>query len=503
MDYLSSSGRGRSAGALLLFIVCGSIAGCASTGKLPSPGHVRDPGALSPGRDLAEAELSGRWPDPEWWKAYGDPQLDALVAEALAHSPRLAVAAARIRQAEALAGVARAGTLPSAQAAGSMTRTRLSGAQVLPPPIGGSWQWNNELTVGLSYELDLWGRHRNALAGALDGVEVAAYESKAARLALVGALVRAYGGLALQLELQDSARAILQDQELARDVARRRVAAGIGTELPIRQAETRMATTRAELERLEARATALRHQLGALTGAGPGVGDGLRRPALRLDRAGALPSHLPAELVGRRPDVLAGRWRVERAAREIDVARAAFYPNVDLAAFAGLLSFGFGKLFSSDAVEAGVGPAITLPLFEGGRLRAGLAGRTAEYDAAVSEYDATVVDAVTDVADQVAALQSLGREQAERLVAVASAERAHALAMEAFRAGFGEYLDALQTEIALHSERDQVARIRYAQLEAQAALNQALGGGVVEGAAPLAAAPSTWVPNREIPRSRP
>jgi outer membrane protein TolC len=121
----------------------------------------------------------------------------------------------------------------------------------------------------------------------------------------------------------------------------------------------------------------------------------------------------------------------------------------------------------------------------------------------VSAYDATVNDAVTDVADQVAALQSLGREQAERLVAVASAERAHALAMEAFRAGFGEYLDALQTEIALHSERDQVARIRYAQLEAQAALNQALGGGVVEGAAPLAAAPSTWVPNREIPRSRP
>ncbi|HZZ83197.1 MAG TPA: efflux transporter outer membrane subunit [Anaeromyxobacteraceae bacterium] len=499
MDYCHPSRRGRAAAALLLAVALGAGSGCASTGPgTPAAARLLDPGDLAPGRDLAEAELSGRWPDAEWWRDYRDPQLDALVGEALARSPRLAVAAARIRQAESLAGVARAATLPSAQLAGAATRTRLSAAHGVPPPVGGSWQWNAALDVGLSYELDLWGRHRSALAGALDGVQVAAYEARAARLALVGALVRAYSELALQLELRGSAEAVLADHERTREVARRRVAAGIGTELAVRQSETEIATTRAELERLDARATALRHQLAALTGAGPGAGDGIRRPALRLEGVEALPSRLPAELVGRRPDVLASRWRVEGAARGIDVARAAFYPNVDLAAFAGLLSFGFSRLFTADAVEAGAGPALSLPLFEGGRLRAGLEGSTADYDAAVGEYDATVVDAVADVVDQIAALRSLRREQAERQVAVASAERAHALAQEAYRAGIGDYLDTLQTEVALQAQRDVIARIRFAQLATRAALNQALGGGAPDAAPPLAAA----LPAREGPRAR-
>ncbi|BDG10652.1 efflux transporter outer membrane subunit [Anaeromyxobacter paludicola] len=466
--------------AAALAVALGAGWGCAAPGAVRPSTPVTDPASLSPGREIADAELSGRWPDSDWWKGFGDPQLDALVARAIARSPRLAVAEARIRQAEALAGAARAGGLPSAQLSGAATRTRFSAAAGRPPPVGGSWQWNDSLGAGLSYELDLWGRHRNELAGALDGVQAAAYEARAARLALVGAVVRAYADLALQLELQDSARAVLADHQRTREVARRRLAAGLGTELAVRQSETEIATARAELERLEARSVALRHELAALAGAGPGAGDALHRPALRLDGAGAVPSRLPAELVGRRPDVLAGRWRVERAARGVDVARAAFYPNVNLAAFAGLLSFGFGKLLSSDAVEAGVGPAVTLPLFDGGRLRAGLEGRGAEYDAAVSEYDATVVDALRDVADQVAALQSLRREQAERQVAVAAAERAHALALEGYRAGIGEYLDTLQTEVALRTQRDDVSRIHFAQLAAQAALNQALGGGVDE-----------------------
>lgn len=478
LDYFSTQ-RGRKAGALLLLLACAAlVGGCAGEGEARRAAVPRDPGALAPGRDIGDAELAGGWPDPRWWRSWGDPQLDALLDAALARSPRLAVAAARIDQARALAGVARGDLLPSVGVEGSLVPTRLSATQAFPPPMGGSWVWAGELTVGLSYELDLWGRHHKALAGALDAVRVAAYEERAARLALSGALVRTYCDFGLELELQDSARAILQAQESSLEVARRRFGAGLGTEVPVRQAETQIAATRAELERTDGRLAALRHQLAALAGEGPGAADGLRRPALRVDGAGTLPSRVPAELVGRRPDVVAARWRVERAAREVDVARTAFYPNVNLAAFAGLLTFGLGAP-SGDSVVAGAGPAVTLPIFEGGKLRAGLRARGAEYDAAVSEYDAAVVDALKDVADALAALRALRREQSVREQAVASAERAHSLALRAFQAGLGEYLEVLQTEVALHTQRDQVARVRYAALEARAALNQALGGGLV------------------------
>jgi NodT family efflux transporter outer membrane factor (OMF) lipoprotein len=457
-------------------------AGCASPRGIAPREHLADTAALLPGHAIAEAELAGRWPDADWWHSLGDPQLDALVAEALDHAPRLAVASARIRQAHALAGGARADLLPSVNAGAAAMRIHPSDSQ---PPR--STEWQDQVRLGSSFELDLWGRHRNALEGALDGVQVAAYEARAARLALVGAIVRTYAELALALELQGSARSVLEDQERSLTVARRRAAAGIGTDLPVRQAETQIATPRSELEQLDGRATLLRHQLGALVGAGPGAGDPLRPPALQLDPSAVLPSRLPAELLGRRPDVLASRWRVERAARGIDVARAAFLPNVDLAAFAGVFAFGFTKLFSPGAVGWGAGPAISLPIFDGGRLRAGLEGSAAAYDAAVSEYQATVVDALTDVADQLARLGSLRREQGAREVALGSAQSAHTLALQAYEAGFGDYLDTLMTEIALRGERDQVVRLRYAQLEAGAALIQALGGGVVPEAAPLAA----------------
>ncbi|WP_242392458.1 efflux transporter outer membrane subunit [Anaeromyxobacter oryzisoli] len=481
MDYSETRARGAPAVAALSLVVLGA-AGCASPGRIAPREHLADTAALAPGHEIAEAELAGRWPDADWWLSFGDPQLDALVAEALGHAPRLAVASARIRQAQAFADGARAGLLPSVDAGAAAMRVHPSDFQTPK-----ATEWQNQARLGLSYELDLWGRHRNALEGALDGVQVAAYEARSARLALVGAIVRTYAELALQLDLQDSARSVLEDQQKSLEVARRRMAAGIGTELPVRQAETQIATTRSELAQLDGRAALLRHQLGALVGAGPGAGDPLRRPALRLDPSVAVPSRLPAELLGRRPDVLASRWRVERAAREIDVARAAFLPNVDLAAFAGVFAFGFTKLFTPDAVGWGAGPAISLPIFEGGRLRAGLEGRTAEYDAAVSDYQATLVDALTDVADQLARLGSLRREQAEREVALASAERAHALALQAYQAGFGDYLDTLVTEIALRGERDQLVRLRYAQLEAGAALTEALGGGVVPEAAAYAA----------------
>lgn len=454
------------------------------------------PVALDHGRDVEQAELAQGWPEPDWWVVYGDAQLDHLVARAIQHSPRLAAAAARIREAEAMAHQAKGAQMPSLGASADFNRTLISDAQVFNgTPIGGAWLWSNEASLGLSYELDLWGRRRNTTAGALASEQVAAYDAKAARLVLEGAVVRTYAELTLQLELADIARATQADEVRTRGIAEARQKAGLGTELPLRHSDAQIESTRADLERIQGRLGLLRHQLAVLLGDGPAGTDNLCRPTLQLAQGGALPTRVPAELIGRRPDVVAARWMVERAARGIEVAREAFYPNVDLVAMGGFLSFGFTNFLGRNANEAGVGPAISLPIFQGGRLRAGVEARNAEYDAAVAGYNETVVQGLGNVADQITALKALQNEAAAWQAALKTAGRAHQLAMDAFRAGLGEYLDVLATEITLNAQRERAAQVKYAQIERHAALQQALGGGlVVDGAVK---AETLAVPHRE------
>ncbi|MGH8460831.1 MAG: efflux transporter outer membrane subunit [Stenotrophobium sp.] len=475
---------------LLLFA---TVAGCASMGNNSPTPLPRDANTLDAGRDIAQARSDdAAWPTATWWQTFGDPQLDALVTGAIAGNPGLAAAQARIAQAQAAASGARAATLPSAQASAAFTYTRFSEQQFFPPPYAGNFYWNSDAQIDLGYDLDLWGRNRSALAAALDGVQISACEAQAVRLALEGAVVRAYAGLSYQYALDQNFKAILRDQQLTRDIAQRRLAAGIGTDLDVQQAQTAIASTQAQLEQVDAQMQILRHQLAALAGNGPGSGDDLTPPALHFSQAAALPRSIPAQLVGLRPDLVAQRWRVERAARDIDVAKTAFYPDINLAAVAGVLSLNFSKLLSGSAAQAGIGPAISLPLFDGGRLRANLQSRRAEYDGAVADYDATLVAALEDVADHISALRSLALQSQQRNAALASAQRAHTLALKAFRAGLTDYLNVLSAQSALNTQRGLVAEIQFRQLLAAAGLNQALGGGLMvrsDEHAPTAPAP--------------
>src|SRR5262249_2808149 len=151
-----------------------------------------------------------------------------------------------------------------------------------------------------------------------------------------------------------------------------------------------------------------RHAIAALMGAGPDRGLAIARPEVTLVRAFGLPRELAADLLGRRPDIVAARLRAEAAARRIDQARAAFYPNVNLVAFAGVQSIGLDMLGRSGSSIGSIGPAISLPIFDGGRLRSQLRGADADYALAVANYDDTVVRALQDVADATASQRALG-----------------------------------------------------------------------------------------------
>ncbi|POZ60155.1 efflux transporter outer membrane subunit [Chromobacterium alticapitis] len=459
-------------------LLAATLAGCASPGDSGARAKLLDPNSLEGGAAIAAAADKAGWPRGDWWRELRDAQLDGLMSAALAGNPNLQAAEARLAQARALAGVAEAATRPQAAGELSLTRQRYSEQDFIPPPEAGNYSWYNHASLNAGYDLDLWGRQRATLAAALDQAEMLAAEAQLARLNLAAAIVRDYARLAVQYEVKDLLGDSLAQRERFLLLAKKRKAAGLGTEAEVVLQESRLPALRNQLEQVDENISLLGKQLAALAGKGPGSGDKLTRPLLKLsDGEATLPSALPAELIGRRPDVAARRWQAEAEAKKIDAARAAFYPNINLSAFIGFQAIGFDNFPSSSTAIRGVGPAITLPIFEGGRLRSQLGAQSAAYDAAVAGYNASVVHALNEIAAAVVRSRSLAEQQKQAEQARASAERALKLAQQGYRAGLSEQDGVLSARLSLLDARQQLARIHGERLDSYAALMSALGGG--------------------------
>ncbi|SDH34289.1 efflux transporter, outer membrane factor (OMF) lipoprotein, NodT family [Duganella sp. OV458] len=439
---------------------------------------------LNPGKAIAAASAAGdklvAWPDERWWEALHDEQLNKLVTAALSDNPSLRATLARVRQAESLAGVAKAATLPRVDASASADRELYSAHSTIPAPLAGNYAWKNTATLSGSYDLDLWGRNRDALAAALDEVHLAAAESQMARLTLETSIVRTYIQLSLEYALQDSVADNLAQRQRILEITRRRKAAGLASDIEVSSIETTLPAGRREHEQHGETIALLRNQLAALIGKGPGDGETIARPLLTLEtaRADGVPADLPAELVGRRPDIVAQRWRVEAAGARISVAKKDFYPNINLAAFVGQQSLGFGHFLEAGSQMRGITPAISLPVFEGGRLRAQLGNQTAIYDGAIEQYNASVVQAMSDVANAVVKIDSVKQQDQLAQRALASARRQQQLAEKAYQAGLTDTLNVINAQLTLLNEQQQMAQVASKQLDNYALLMSALGGGI-------------------------
>jgi NodT family efflux transporter outer membrane factor (OMF) lipoprotein len=365
-------------------------------------------------------------------------------------------------------------------ASASADRELYSAHSTVPAPLAGNYAWKNTAMLSGSYDLDLWGRNRDALAAALDEVHMASAESQMARLTLTTAIVRSYIQLSLEYALQDSVAENLAQRQRILDITRKRRAAGLASELDVASIETTLPAGRREHEQIGESIALLRNQLAALIGKGPGDGDAIARPmlALEADRGGAVPASLPAELVGRRPDIAAQRWRIEAANARVAGARADFYPNINLAAFVGFQSLGFSHFLDSNSSMRGVTPAISLPIFEGGRLRSQLGNQTAILDGAVEQYNATVVQAMADVANAVVRIASVGQQDRLARRALDAARRQQQLAERAYQAGMTDSLNVINAQIVLLNEQQQMAQVASKQLDNYALLMAALGGGI-------------------------
>jgi NodT family efflux transporter outer membrane factor (OMF) lipoprotein len=465
---------------LLLWIAV-SLTGCVSYSGIHGESRVLAPESLAfdqkPGTD--GALVPGDWPREDWWTMFGDTRLDALMRQALAGSPSLRAAEARVRSARALADAARASLYPTLDLNASETRERFSENDIYPPPFAGSWGNQARATLDFKYEFDFWGKHRNELAAALGDARASAADAAQAKLVLAAAVAQSYFQLQSDLASLAVARDTLATREGLRDLNGVRSSRGLEVGIAVRQSDQQVATSRIDISVAETAAEVDRHQLAALLGRGPDAALDIQPELRTYHEALALPTDLPADLLARRPDIASQRFRLEAVAAQIGAAKADFFPNLDLTAFVGFAATSVTglSLLTGGSRVAGVGPALHLPIFEAGRLRSNLRGRYGEYDAAIEQYNETLLAALRQVADQISGVRAVKQQLAHQAVALAAADDAHRLTLDRYRAGLTSYLDVLVNEERLLAERMNQVRLHGRNLALAVEMIRALGGG--------------------------
>lgn len=465
-------------GSIVLTVGLAMLPGCESIpdlGPEPSPANAS---AFDSNASLPDA--AGAWPVEGWWKRFDDAQLNALIAEGLAGSPDIAVAAARVRAADALAQQVGAALLPSvgaeASAGGVQQSENMSPQpQFVPNGIDDVGQVN----ATFSFDIDLWGRNRAALAAATSEAEATRIDAAQARLMLSTEIASAYTDLAAYHNALDVANRAVQVRTASATLTRDRVRTGLENRASEKQAESREASAHADVETLNEALATTRNRLAALLGAGPDRGRHITRPTLASPRL-ALPADAGIELIGRRPDIAAARLRAEAAAKRIKVARTEFYPNVNLSALVGVQSLGISTLFGSGSSYGNAGLAISLPIFQGGRLQGRYRGARADYDVAVASYDGTLVAALRSVADIVAVRAATDRQLARRHDAAEAAREAARLTGLRYRAGLDNQIVHLTAEDSMVALDRSVVELEGRRLQLDIALIRALGGGYQE-----------------------
>ena len=469
-----------------------TFSGCADDGTvhraLAMHAPDRDALAQTIGQARSPDVPGTTWPSARWVAAFDDPQLNALVDEACANNPDLDVARARIAAAQAqldafgsttgIAGTATA-TVAGAHLPRIDSAANISVAGTTLPIDLFTDPWVSPASVigAARYDLDLWGKNRALTRSLVSERNAALVDAQQARLTLVTTLVTLYS----QLDYQYSTRDLLQQKERDDDgsdaIVQARSGRGLDNGYEAEEAKVRHAALQSQLQQIDDAITETRLQIGVLTGHGPERGFALSRPRIVDPNRVALPSNLPLELLGRRPDIVAARLRASAATANVAAARAQFYPNIDLFATAGLSSLNVGSLLSGSSVLFAVGPALSLPVFERPRLRAQLHGAQANVDEMVSVYNKTLDEALGEVAKAIAALHSSDALIAQQEQIVAARGGMARIADERHRRGLLALAQVLAARSDLIDDELRLTSLRAQRSDAYIVLVRALGGG--------------------------
>jgi multidrug efflux system outer membrane protein len=450
-----------------------ALGGCSFIPPKATPPALRASAPLT----LEPAEAAGSWPDPDWWRSYQDPDLTLLIERALSRSPSLEAAQARFASAQASVRTVAAQLGVQVTADGDISTQRLSDTGLIPPQfLGFHWYDQTDLGLNVRYSFDWWGKQRAQINAALDAAHAATAERSTAALVLSTSVAQTY--LAWQSDMARLALAQARVENLKRQctLAAVRVSANIA-----RVDETLQAQS--SVTQAEEQVTALAHSaqlrlvvLGALLAVAPG-----ELPALHPRPLPALQAQLPAsaglDLMARRPDIIASRWRVEAAVRSVESARAGYLPDVSLQALAGFSTVHPEKLLDLGSATPEIGAAIHLPLFDSGRLRGAYEGSRAQLRAAIATYDDTVVSAAREVGTQAVTRADLLARRPQRAHAVELAAELQRTAIARAGAGLSDARPPLTAGAQWIETQDLLLQLDAEALQTDLDLIRALGGG--------------------------
>ncbi|MGN6381167.1 MAG: efflux transporter outer membrane subunit [Dyella sp.] len=458
---------------LLMAALTLALAACAM------PPHKLDHPALRDDVPLAGLQTDERagWPAADWWKAYGDDQLDQLIDLALRQAPDLAIAQSRLGSAEQSirAAAAQAGLNINGNA--QVSRQRLSEHGLIPSRfLGFTWYNQADLGVQLQYDFDWWGKTRAAVEAALDQAHAAEARRSAAALAIEYAVADTYFGWQA-----DRARLALADQTLAvqrrlTDIAELRVRQGVDLPDEASRAQAQLAAAREMRAAISSSGQIRLAALASLVGVSPAELPKLT-PRPLPEVSGGLPADASLDLVARRPDIAASRWQVEAALKQTDVARAQFLPDLSISALAGLSSIDLDQLFTASSRTFSLTPALHLPLFNSGLLQANYGLSKAQLDSAVAQYNSVVLQAARDVATQALTAQMLAERRTQQEAQLAADERLLAAAKARAAQGVRDARESLAARAQLLQQHDAAVQLQAQAVSTDLALIKALGGG--------------------------
>lgn len=462
-------------GVLWLLLVL-TAAGCAPIPALGPLPEARDPASLQSSRSFNAPETG--WPDDRWWEKYNDPQLNRLIEEGLVDSPDLKVAQARLRRSESVSQSVGSVLYPQLTANGTVFGQEASTNYIVPAPYTPQgWYSYGQATLNFNWEIDFWGKNRAALAAAVSESQARRAEVAQARLLLTTSIARSYADLARLSADRATAQKALDIRTRTWALFSERQQQGLENVGAVSQAAGKMHLAENELVQIDVRIAETRNRLAALVGAGPDRGLDIKPPSTLLQVRYALPPETGINLVGRRPDIVAARWQAEAGQSRIENRKALFYPNVNVAAFVGVQSLGINQLIESGSYMSNAGPAIYLPIFVGGRLRADLAAARAEYDENVANYEKTLIQALNEVADVAAGQQQLQKQINLADKSVAAQSRGLQVAANRYRGGLANYLDVLIAEEELLTSWRVQTDVQTRAFILDVAMIKALGGG--------------------------
>jgi multidrug efflux system outer membrane protein len=419
-------------------------------------------------------------PDRGWWKLYADPELDGLIVAANAANQTLRQAVARVDEARALARVAGSYLYPSVSANPAFSRTRLSGtraSQVTGQAVTGSATVSDWIIpADLSYEIDVWGRVRRSYESSRATARAAAADEAVVRLTVQAQVASSYYTLR-SLDAQD--QVLRETIDAYREQVRIlsvQLENGLVGAIAVHQAHATLDTASAQLLDVRRARADVEHALAILCGR-PAPSFSMPVSPLHDAAPPAVPAGLPAELLTRRPDVAEAEQNVVAANARVGVAMADFYPRFMLSGSAGFESASARDLFDWQSRIASILPSVSLPIFQGGRLKASLAAAKAQYEQTVAAYVQQVLVAYGDVEDALTDLRRLSEEAASLRAAVDASENYLRLARSQYRHGLADYLLVIDAERTLLANRLLLAQTSNLQMGASVHLVKALGGG--------------------------